>query len=53
MVPGAGVEPALPKERVFETRASTNSAIRAKLGDITTERGGRQWQKGDARGELG
>ena len=28
-VPGAGVEPALPKELVFETSASTNSAIRA------------------------
>ncbi len=43
MVPGAGVEPALPKERVFETRASTNSAIRAKPGDINTARDVRQW----------
>jgi hypothetical protein len=28
-VPGAGIEPALSKELVFETSASTNSAIRA------------------------
>lgn len=49
MVPGAGVEPALPKERVFETRASTNSAIRAKPGDITTGHGIRQCQKGSRR----
>ena len=26
MVPPAGIEPALPKERDFESRASTNSA---------------------------
>ena len=31
-VPGAGVEPACPKTQVFETSASTNSAIRATLG---------------------
>lgn len=28
-VPGAGVEPALPKEHEFESCASTNSATRA------------------------
>ena len=27
IVPRAGIEPALPKELVFETSASTNSAI--------------------------
>ena len=34
MVPGAGVEPALPKELDFESSASANSATRAsKEGD--------------------
>ena len=30
MVPPAGIEPALPKERDFESRASTSSARGAK-----------------------
>ena len=29
LVPGAGIEPALPKELDFESSASTNSATRA------------------------
>ena len=32
MVPPAGIEPALPKERDFESRASTSSARGAFLG---------------------
>jgi hypothetical protein len=32
MVPPAGIEPALPKERDFESRASTNSARGATQG---------------------
>ncbi len=31
-VPGAGIEPALPKELDFESSASTNSATRAYIG---------------------
>ena len=33
MVPLAGIEPALPKERDFESRASTNSAREASSND--------------------
>ena len=32
LVPGAGIEPALPKELDFESSASTNSATRASCG---------------------
>ena len=34
MVPPAGIEPALPKERDFESRASTNSTRGARLDFI-------------------
>ncbi len=31
LVPGAGIEPALPKELDFESSASTNSATQASV----------------------
>ncbi len=34
MVPPAGIEPALPKERDFESRASTNSARGAPVAQL-------------------
>ena len=40
MVPGAGIEPARIAPLVFETSASTDSAIRAGVRFVACRRGG-------------
>ena len=53
MVPPAGIEPALPKERDFESRASTSSARGATDTELRLYHGLEVSRKNDGAGSRG